>query len=93
MSAKRILVLGGGFAGLWSAVGADRKLYGLGQGPDAVEVILVNRDAFHSIRVRNYEADLIPIRVPLDDVLWPVGVRRVEGEVNSIDLAAQANRI
>ena len=58
MSAKQILVLGGGFAGLWSAVGAARKLDELGHGPEAVEVTLVNRDAFHSIRVRNYEADL-----------------------------------
>ena len=87
MSVKRILVLGGGFAGLWSAVGAARRLDELGQGPDAVEVTLANRDAFHSIRVRNYEPDLTSIRVPLDDVLGPVGVRRVEGEVTGIDLA------
>jgi NADH:ubiquinone reductase (H+-translocating) len=89
MSAKQILVLGGGFAGLWSAVGAARKLDELGYEPDAVEVTLVNRDAFHNIRVRNYEADLTAVRVALDDVLGPVGVRRVEGEVSSIDLAGQ----
>src|SRR5262245_62665696 len=89
MSVKRILVLGGGFAGLWSAVGAARKLDELGCGPDAVEVALVNRDGFHSIRVRNYEADLTRVRVPLDDVLGPVGVRRVEGDVTGIDLAGQ----
>jgi NADH:ubiquinone reductase (H+-translocating) len=89
MGVKRILVLGGGFAGLWSALGAARKLDELGHGPDTAEVTLVNRDAFHSIRVRNYEADLTPIRVPLDDVLGPVGVRRVEGEVGGIDLAGQ----
>ena len=89
MSAKRILILGGGFAGLWSAVGAARKLGELGQGPDAVDVTLVNRDAFHSIRVRNYEPDLTSIRVPLDDVLGPVGVHRVEGEVAGIDLAGR----
>jgi NADH dehydrogenase len=90
MSAKRILVLGGGFAGLWSVVGAVRKLDELGLGPDAVEVTLVNRDAFHSIRVRNYEADLTSVRVPLDAVLGPVGVLRVEGEVAEIDLAGQS---
>lgn len=89
MSAKRILVLGGGFAGLWSALGAARKLDELGHGPDAVEVTLVNRDAFHNIRVRNYEADLTAVRVPLDDVLGPVGVRRLEGEVAAIDPAGQ----
>jgi NADH dehydrogenase len=90
MSTKHIVVLGGGFAGLWSAVGAARKLDEVGQGPDAVEVTLVNRDAFHSIRVRNYEPDLTPIRVPLDDVLGPIGVRRVEGEVTDIDCAGHA---
>src|SRR5262249_22117332 len=89
MSAKRILVLGGGFAGLWSVVGAARKLDELGYEPDAVEVTLVNRDAFHNIRVRNYEAGLAAVRVPLDDVLGPVGVRRVEGDVASIDLSEQ----
>ncbi len=45
MSARRILVLGGEFAGLWSAVGAARKLDELGHGPDAVEVTLVKCDA------------------------------------------------
>jgi NADH:quinone reductase (non-electrogenic) len=89
MSTKRILVLGGGFAGLWSAVGAARKLDEIGQGPDAVEVTLVNRDAFHCIRVRNYEPDLTPVRVPLDDVLGPIGVCRVEGEVAGIDSTGQ----
>src|SRR5215831_1748010 len=90
LSAKQILVLGGGCAGLWSAVGAARKLDELGLGPDQVEVTLVNRDAFHSIRVRNYEPDLTAVRVPLDDVLGPVGVRRVEAEVANIDLTGQA---
>lgn len=89
MTTRRILVLGGGFAGLWSAVGAARKLDELGYGPDVAEVTLVNRDAFHAIRVRNYEADLAPLRVPLDDVLGPIGVRRVEGEIAGIDPAAQ----
>ena len=89
MSVKRILVLGGGFAGLWSAIGAARKLDELGLGPDYVEVTLVNRDAFHNIRVRNYEADLTSVRIPLDDVLGPVGVRPVAGQVADIDLAAQ----
>lgn len=90
MATKRILVLGGGFAGLWSAVGAARKLDELSLGSDAVEVTLVNRDAFHSIRVRNYEADLSAIRVPLDEVLQPIGVRCVEGDVTAIDLSDQS---
>jgi len=90
MSAKQIVVLGGGFAGLWSAVGAARKLDELRDGPETAEVTVVNRDGYHGIRVRNYEADLSEVRVPLDDVLGPVGIRRVEGEVAGIDLAKQA---
>jgi NADH dehydrogenase len=90
MTVRRIVVLGGGFAGLWSAVGAARKLDELGVGSDAIQVTLVNRDAFHSIRVRNYESDLTPARVPLDDVLGPIGVDVLEGEVDDIDPTGQA---
>lgn len=89
MSARRIVVLGGGFAGLWAAAGAARKLDELGLGPDSVQVTLVSRDGFHNIRVRNYEADLTAVRVPLDDVLGPIGVGRVAGLVQDIDLSKQ----
>jgi NADH dehydrogenase len=84
MKPRQILILGGGFAGLWAAAGAVRKLDQEGIGPEDVEVTLVNRDAFHSIRVRNYEADLTSVRVPLDEILEPIGVRRVEGDVVDI---------
>lgn len=83
----RILVLGGGFAGLWSAAAAARALAELDKGPDSVEILLVNRDAYHAIRVRNYEADLSSARLPLAGVLDPIGVRHVVGEVAAIDTA------
>jgi NADH dehydrogenase len=89
MTAKRIVVLGGGFAGLWSAVGAARHLDQLGVPSTEVEITLINRDAFHGIRVRNYEADLAQVRIPLDDVLAPIGVARVTGTVADIKLAAR----
>jgi len=38
----RILVLGAGFAGLWAAVGAARKLDEIGAVPGEVEVLLVD---------------------------------------------------
>lgn len=85
--AQRIVVLGGGFAGLWSAVGAARALDEMGVGADRVEVVVIERTAWHSIRVRNYEAELKGTRVALDSVLCPVGVRRLEGEVTDIDVA------
>jgi len=88
MAAQKIVVLGGGFAGLWSAAGAARKLDEIRRTGD-VEITLVNRDAYHGIRVRNYEADLTPVRVPLGDVLEPIGVRRIAGEFAGIDTNRQ----
>jgi len=82
---QRVLVLGGGFAGLWSAVGAARKLDELGVGADQVDVTLVSSTPWHSIRVRNYEIDLDSTRLPLDEILRPIGVGRVEAEVVDID--------
>jgi len=86
---KQIVVIGGGFAGLWSAVGAARKLDELHLPSREVQVTLINRDAYHAIRVRNYEHDLSDVRVPLDQVLTPVGIRRIEGTVTAIDCATQ----
>jgi NADH dehydrogenase len=81
----RILVLGAGFAGLWSAAGAARALDEFGIGREAVQVTVLNRDQWHAIRVRNYERDLSGVRVALDEVLKPIGVERVAGEVVGID--------
>ena len=86
---QRIVIVGGGFAGLWAAAGAARRRGELGLSPSDLEITLVNRDAFHGIRVRNYEADLSNVRVALDAVLDPIGVRHVAGIVADIDLAAQ----
>jgi NADH:ubiquinone reductase (H+-translocating) len=49
----RILVLGAGFAGLWSAVGAARALDEFRIDREVVTVTVVNRDGWHAIRVRN----------------------------------------
>src|SRR5215831_16031597 len=54
---KHILVLGGGFAGLWSAIGAARELSEQKTETEAA-ITLVDRTTYHNIRVRNYEADL-----------------------------------
>ena len=93
LNAKRILVLGGGFAGLWSALGAARKLDEIGCLSETVEVTLVNRDLFHSIRVRNYESDLSSVRVDLVNVLSPVGIRPMVGDVSGIDFAGQTVQV
>src|SRR5580704_3991907 len=84
---KRIVVLGGGFAGLIAAVGAARKLAELKIPRSDIAITIVNRDPWHSIRVRNYETDLSGVRVPLADVMGPIGVDVAIGEVTGLDCA------
>jgi NADH dehydrogenase len=81
---KQILVLGAGFAGLWAAASAARALDERGIGPETVRITVVNADRFHSVRVRNYEADLADVRVPLADVLDPIGVETIVAHVSDI---------
>jgi NADH dehydrogenase len=89
----RILVLGAGFAGLWAAVGAARKRHEIGAAPGEFEILVVDRNAYHNIRVRNYELDLSDVAIPLREVLDPIGVNHVTAEVHGIDLAKQQVRV
>jgi NADH:ubiquinone reductase (H+-translocating) len=82
---KRIVVLGGGFAGLIAAAGAARKLAELEIGRDDIAVTIINRDPWHAIRVRNYETDLSGVRVKLAEVMDPIGVDVTIGEVTGLD--------
>ncbi|WP_319447210.1 MULTISPECIES: NAD(P)/FAD-dependent oxidoreductase [unclassified Mycobacterium] len=85
---KRVLVLGSGFAGLWAALGAARRLDELGAAQGAVDVTVVSSQPFHDIRVRNYEADLSACRIPLQDLLDPAGVSHITADVTGIDAVA-----
>ena len=54
----RIVVLGAGFAGLWAALAAARKRDELCAAGRDIEILVVDRNPYHNIRVRNYEVDL-----------------------------------
>src|SRR5262245_16016665 len=84
----RILVLGGGFAGLWAALGAARKLDEVGATGE-VEILVVDRNPYHNIRVRNYESDLGDVAIPLGEVLDPLAINHLTAEVETIDVAKQ----
>lgn len=85
---KRVVVIGSGFAGLWAALGAARRVDELAVAAE-VEVTVLSPKPFHDIRVRNYEADLSECRIPLADVLDPVGVRHATADVVGIDVEAR----
>ncbi len=82
-------MIGSGFAGLWAALGAARRLDELGVPAGAVDITVLSARPFHDIRVRNYEADLSACRIPLADLLAPVGVAHVTAEVTAIDTGAR----
>lgn len=86
---KNVVVLGSGFAGLWAAIGAARRLDELHIPVGDVGVTVISSQPFHDIRVRNYESDLTACRIPLSDVLDPVGVAHTTADVTAIDTAAR----
>lgn len=85
---RQVLVLGSGFAGLWAALGAARRLDELGA-TSSVQLTVLSSQPFHDIRVRNYEADLRDCRIPLAVLLDPVGIGHVATTVTAIDAAAR----
>lgn len=86
---KDVLVIGGGFAGVWSAAGAVRATREAGEG---VRVTLVSGGDDLVVRPRLYEEEPESKRVPLDRVLGPIGVRRVTATVTGIDTEARTVR-
>jgi NADH:ubiquinone reductase (H+-translocating) len=84
-----VVVIGSGFAGLWASLGAARRLDELGVPAGTVGITVLSAKPFHDIRVRNYEADLSPCRIPLADLLDPVGVAHIATEVTAIDTDAR----
>lgn len=83
-----VIVIGSGFAGLWAALGAARRLDELGVAPGTVDITVVSDKPFHDIRVRNYEADLRDCRIPLAGLLDPAGIAHIVAEVMAIDTVA-----
>jgi NADH dehydrogenase len=84
-----VLVIGSGFAGLWAALGAARRVDELGLPAGTVDINVLSNRPFHDIRVRNYESDLSACRIPLNEVLDPVSVGHRLADVTAIDPVAK----
>lgn len=85
---KQLVIIGGGFAGLWSAFSAIRFLK-MHQLENEVNIHLINKDSYHGIRPRYYENDLHEVRISLHDFLTPLKVEVCVGEVRKIDPVSQ----
>src|SRR5687768_12947124 len=81
-----VLIIGGGFAGVWCAAGIQRLARSSGA-DGRLRVTLVDGSDDMVIRPRLYESDPQTMRVALDRVLGPIGVHRVVATVTAIDTA------
>lgn len=81
-----IVVVGGGFAGVWSAAGAVRLARETGR---ELPVTLISPGDDLVIRPRLYQSEPERMRVSLDRILGPAGVRRVAATVTGIDTIGQ----
>lgn len=84
---QHILIIGAGFAGMWSALSAVRLL-DQQQCPD-VNVTLLAPQAELRVRPRFYETDLASTVAPLGPLFDAVGVRFVQGSATQIDAVSK----
>lgn len=82
----RILIIGGGFAGLSAAVVAADEIRSCSG--NATVTLISDSDQI-TIRPRLYEKNPETLRAPLRPVLDPIGIAFIEGTVSGIDTAAK----
>ncbi|MFM0516618.1 MULTISPECIES: NAD(P)/FAD-dependent oxidoreductase [Caballeronia] len=79
---KRILVVGAGFAGMWSALSAARLIDQHGR--TDIEVVLIAPEPHLHVRPRLYEENAAGMKAPLLDIFASTGVRFIQGTVERI---------
>ncbi|HCV37661.1 MAG TPA: FAD-dependent oxidoreductase [Pseudomonas sp.] len=87
---KNILIIGAGFAGLWSALSAIRQLDLHGRRD--VQVTLLAPQAELHVRPRFYEPEVHTMAAPLQELFDAVNVRFVHGTAFDVDEAEQRVR-
>lgn len=87
-SRRRLLILGGGFAGVWAALAAARQRKRDGA---QVTISVVSPSSVFGIRPRFYEDDLGQASIELSRVLEPVGVEHIVGK--AVAIAAQTREV
>ena len=85
---KQIVIIGGGFAGLWAAFSAVRQIKTLGK-EGKVAITLINKTPYYNLRPRFYESKLDNTRILLNKFLRPLDVTLLVDEVATIDYFSQ----
>ncbi|MDN2705749.1 FAD-dependent oxidoreductase [Janthinobacterium sp. SUN100] len=85
---QRVLIIGAGFAGLWSALAAVRRLRLENVAAGDIEVALVAPEAVLTMRPRLYEPAPAGMVAPLQQLFDDTGVRFIAGKVEAIRSAS-----
>ncbi|OAP35285.1 pyridine nucleotide-disulfide oxidoreductase [Sinorhizobium glycinis] len=83
----RILIIGAGFAGMWSALGAMRLLDQQGKADGSVEVAVIAPQPELHIRPRLYEKNASTMKAPLSEIFANAGVRFIKGYATAVSTA------
>ncbi|MFF2011798.1 NAD(P)/FAD-dependent oxidoreductase [Streptomyces sp. NPDC058195] len=75
-----VVIIGGGFAGVWSAAGAA-----LARGDASLRITLIAPNEHMVLRPRLYEPDPDLAKVELSRILGPIGVAHLRAHVQTID--------
>ena len=86
---KRVLIIGAGFAGMWSALAAARAAH-LANRSSELEVVVLAPEPRLGIRPRFYESDLSEVAPSLEDLFKATGVAFLAGWVDEIDEAKRS---
>jgi NADH dehydrogenase len=78
-----VLIVGGGFAGLWTAAAAVRRSAEVDAG---LSIALIAPGNDMVIRPRLYEPRPAEMRAPIDRFLEPIGVEHLRATVEAIDV-------
>src|SRR3954471_20300863 len=81
----QIVIVGGGFAGVWSAAAAMRQRRTVGCTAADLQVTVIEPQDHLVIRPRLYESDPGRMRIPLERLLGPIGVGHLRAAVSGID--------
>ncbi|WP_034482812.1 NAD(P)/FAD-dependent oxidoreductase [Actinomadura oligospora] len=81
-----VVIIGGGFAGVWAAAGADLARERAGGARD-LRITLIAPNDHLVLRPRLYEPEPDLAKVELRRILEPIGVRHLRATVSTIDTA------
>lgn len=83
---KNIVIIGGGFADLWAALGAARQVI---ENEADIQITVISKDSYLNVRPRLYESNPETLRTPLGPTLNPQGIRLVEETARAVDVNTQ----